>query len=335
MTILIGLDHGNGWVKAKTIDNQIVLPSAIARKDAMGESLTSSSKLQVDEYESNTAKGEAFVWGKDIYKAKSVLSTYGFQDRYKQKYYRLLNEFALAAVLGEGNVFDDVWVITGVPSEEKGTELENDLKEALKGTHLVKVNGEEKIIRVEKVIILPQPVGSVMSLYLDIEGFVLDDSYEESIGVIDIGTGTTDLDHIFELRRQKDDELSIPLGVYNVYEKIAEKIRKEKPNSKATAQKVEEQFKSDFYEVSKRAEKINIKEMKEVALIQIAEDIQNQIIQRWKTWDRFDKIIITGGGASSIGEKLKELIPDVEVLKNSQFANAEGFYRYGQMMKGE
>lgn len=333
--IIVGLDHGNGWVKAKTATNEIVLPSYIARKEAIGEGFV-GKELELKDFESSTAKGEVYVWGKDVIKADSLLSTYGSQDRYKQKYYALLNEFALAEVLADQgeDVIEDVWVITGVPSEEKGTALEKDLNNTLMGVHVIKVNGKDKIVKVTKVVILPQPVGTIMSLYLNEEGFVKNEAYEtDGVAIIDLGTGTTDLDQIKELRRQEGDTLSIPLGMFDVYKRIEKSIKKNHPNANVTAQKIEAQFSSDSYIISKRSS-VDITEVKKQALEDVAMEIKNAIIQQWKTWERFDSIIITGGGASTLGQKLKELINDVIPVENSQTANAAGFYNYGEFLKG-
>lgn len=333
MTTIIGLDHGNGWVKAVTSNNSIVLPSAIARKEALGEGFT-TQETKVREYESTSEKGSVYLWGSDINKASKLLPTYGSQDRYIQSLYKLLCEFAIAEVL-KGDSFEDVWIVTGVPTEEKGTVVEDQIKKVLLGGHIVKVDGVEKMIKVTNVIILPQPVGTIMNLYLDQEGFVLDDSYEtSSVGIIDIGTGTTDLDHINELRRQEDDSLSITIGMIDVYKKIAAYIKKQKPSVNVTAQDVEEQFNQDDYEISSRSH-VSIKEIKERTLRETAQDIKSAITQQWKTWDRFDEIVITGGGASTLGKILKELINDARTVNNSQTANAEGFYKYGVYLKGE
>lgn len=334
--IIVGLDHGNGWVKAKTSTNQIVLPSYISRPEDIGEGLVGKS-LKLKEYESSHAKGETYVWGHDVVKSKKFLSTYGSQDRYKQKYYGLLSQFALAEVLStlELDVIDNVWVITGVPSEEKGTVFEEDLKRTLSGAHLVKVNGEDKIIKVTKVIVLPQPVGTVMSLYLDDKGYVDQANYESAnIGIVDLGTGTTDLDNIKELRRLEDGTQSITIGMFDVYKNIAKYIKKQHPSYNVTPQSVENQFNSNSYVLSQRAS-VDITEIKEKVLEETAMDIKNNITQVWKNWEVFDKIIITGGGASSLGIKLKELIEDADVVKNSQIANVSGFYRYGVFLKGE
>lgn len=333
--IIVGLDHGNGWVKAKTATNQLVLPSYIARKEAMGVDFVGNS-LDVKEYESSNAKGEVYVWGNEVIKANTLLSTYGSQDRYIQKHYQLLNEFALAEVLSDlgSDVIENVWIVTGVPSEEKGTVLEEHLEKSLMGAHLIKINGVDKIVKVTKVVVLPQPVGTIMSLYLDNNGFVHDDSYEEDgIGIIDLGTGTTDLDHIKELRRQEGDTLSIPLGMFDVYKRIEKFIKKSHPNANVTPQKIEAQFNSNSYVISKRAS-LDITGIKEDALEEVAMDIKNAITQQWKTWERFDKIIITGGGASTLGKKLKQLIDDATTADYSQTANSEGFYNYGEFLKG-
>lgn len=332
MTV-IGLDHGNGWVKAITSNNSIVLPSVVATKDALGEEVTSQA-LKIKEYESIVQKGSVYLWGSDVTKADKVLSTYGSQDRYLQPLYKLLCEFAIAEVL-PGHSYDDVWVVTGVPSSEKGTVAEEQIKKVLLGGHIVNVNGVEKMIKVTNVIILPQPVGTVMSRYLDRDGFVLNDEYEtSSIGIIDVGTGTTDLDHIKELRRQEGDFLSISIGMFDVYKKVAAHIRKQNPSLDVTPQKVEKQFQSDSYVISKR-KKEDITDIKALALHETALEIKTAINQQWKTWDRFDEIVITGGGAGSLGAALQELIDDAETVPNSQVANAEGFYRYGVYLKGE
>lgn len=333
--IIVGLDHGNGWVKARTSTNEIVLPSFMSNKEDLGQGLVGKS-LDIKEYESSQAKGEIYIWGKDVIKSKNVLSTYGTQDRYKQKFYKLLSEFALAEVLSDrGRVIEDVWVITGVPSEEKGTSLETDLKEVLYGTHTLKINGEDRIIHVTKVVVLPQPVGTIMSLYLDQKGYVSEEEYETAnVGIIDVGTGTTDLDNINELRRLEDGTLSIPMGMFDVYKRISKYIKKEHPSANVTPQTVEAQFEDDYYELSQRSS-VDIVEVKEKAIEEVAMRIKNNITQSWKTWESFDKIIITGGGASTLGNKLKELIGDAAPIKDSQTANADGFYRYGEFLKGE
>lgn len=334
MTVVVGLDHGNGWVKVKTEGKEITLPSYFANKADLGDDFI-KSKYKLNEYTSNDDKGNTYLWGEDISKlnSKYLIPTYGMQDRYKQDRYNLLTQFALASVL-EGSE-EDVLVVTGVPSSEKGTIKEEDLIDVIKGTHVVSINGEEKIIKVKQVTVLAQPIGSVLSLYLDEEGSVEDDSYEDSlIGVIDIGSGTTDIDQVEDLRREGATP-SLPEGISDVYTDIVEYVRKENPNLTVSIQDIEFNFETGIYRESKRTASIDFTKEKEKAVKKLADKIIQHLAQTWKTWDKFDEIIITGGGAAPLKKALSDLLSDVNVIENSQTANAEGFFRYGQYQKGE
>jgi hypothetical protein len=305
MTYVIGLDHGNGWVKIRTTTNEIILPSYVARKEDIGDSVIGRS-LDLKEYEIPNVKGSTFVWGEDVTKIKDVLSTYGVQNRYNNDVYQALSKFALAEALPDGDVFGDVLVVTGVPSIEVGTDKERQLRDVLGGSHIVRVNGHDKIIRVGRVVVVSQPLGVVLSRYLDDDGYVADDKYEEySVAVIDIGTGTTDLDHIKALRRISTDCHSIPVGMFDVYKRIAAWVNRQNPSANATPQEVERQFENDCYEVSKRV-RYDIEEVKEVAIKEVATEIVTAISQHWKSYDVFDEILITGGGANVLGKALEK-----------------------------
>jgi plasmid segregation protein ParM len=336
MTYVIGLDHGNGWVKIRTENKNIVLPSFLGRKEEVGDSVTNNgNSLNVKQYEIPTVKGSAFVWGEDVTKLKHVIATYGVQNRYNNDTYQALSKFALAEALPDGDMFDNVLVVTGVPSIEVGSEKERQLRDVFEGVHIVRVNGRDKIIKVTRVVVISQPLGAVLSRYLDDEGYVADDKYEsDSVAIIDIGTGTTDLDHIKALRRISADCHSIPVGMFDVYKRIAAWVNRQNPNANATPQEVERQFENNYYEVSKRV-RYDIEEIKEVAIKEVAAEIVTAISQHWKSYDVFDEILITGGGANVLGKALEKMIPGAVILDNPQTANAEGFFKYGQYLKEE
>lgn len=329
--IAIGIDHGNGKLKARSTEvKSYIVPSAVALEsnvgdDFMGKELDlQHGKVSGDE--------DTYVWGAPVKSVAKYSLTMGHQDRLANESYKILTELALGALAGKEEQVDAV-VVTGVPSNQIKTKEAANLKAFLQGTHLVKVDSREIIIRVKDVFVLPQPVGTIMSLYLDSEGFVKQESYEtEKIAVIDIGNGTTDLDYIQGLKRQ-DEFLSIPTGMYDVYNYIARKINEEEPNAGARAEIVEEYFASAAYKVSKR-KVIPFEDIKEKAIQEIGTELKNRISQHWKFWDRFDEIILTGGGAHVFADTIRQLIPDVKVMKEPQFRNADGFYRYAQYIKG-
>jgi plasmid segregation protein ParM len=332
--IVIGLDHGNTKVKGKSEDREWIRPSAFARPGDFGEEgIAGGKKLRLKQFVSNKFEDETYVWGEDVGEASRLIPTYTTENRYTQKAYRLLSEFSISELLPKGKkTVDNVLVVTGCPSTEKGTKLEDELKQVFAGGHVVNVDGETKMVEVAQVIVLPQPLGTILSLYLDDEGYVADESYEEDyVGVIDIGGGTTDLDGIKGLKRQNEDTETIPEGMFDAYKRIAAYINKEKPEAKATPQSVEQQILngSDTYVISKRSS-IDIKQVKEEAFRDFAEYLIAQINTSWKNRAKFDKLLLTGGGAAPLAPYFKAWEKDIIVVKDGQKANATGFYRYGK-----
>lgn len=329
--ISIGLDHGNGKLKARsTRVNRYIVPSAIALKENIGESFM-GKELNVQSGRTNDSDS-TYVWGYDVKQVEGFALTMGHQQRNDNPTYKTLTQLALGA-LAAGKSQVEAVVVTGVPSNLMGTKEAKDLQSFLKKTHVVVVEEQEIIIKVLKVVVIPQPVGTIMSLYLDVDGYVKNEKYEtEKIAVIDIGNGTTDLDYIKGLKRQNEFR-SIPTGMYDVYNRIAQKINKEDPHVNAKAEIVEEFFASGSYVVSNR-KIIPFDEEKEKAIKEVGEIITAAISQHWKQWDRFDEIILTGGGARVFDKIIRNLIPDVTVMNDAQFSNADGFYRYAQYIKG-
>lgn len=332
MTIeyVVGLDHGNGWVKAKGEKRQLVLPSYIAELSKVGQSYSDVEDLKLNEYVSAEYKKETYVWGEDVKKVDETTSTYSQNNRYQNKFYQLVSLFAIYEALGTGKKFDNILVITGVPSDEKGTEAEAQLIESLIGTHTI--NGTK--IEIVEVIVLPQPLGTVMSLYLDNEGYIKDEKFQTGrIGIIDVGTGTTDLDIVQSLRRQ-DDYKSIPYGMMDVYTNI-EKYLKTKSVSNIFIPKVEEGWSLGVYKASER-HVTSFGEHKQKAIEDVFKHIRQGIDLSWKDLKKFDKLILTGGGASTFNRHFNQYIDDVyDVPKNPQTANVEGFFNYGKYVQAE
>lgn len=332
----MSIDHGNGAVKAISSEGvSLVLPSGYCLVDDLGvdgwEGV--SNDLDVKTFVSSKDKGEIYCWGKDVTQAATITSTYTKENRYNQFSFQILSEFILASLLPDDVTNAEVLLVTGCPSAEKGTVLEEQLIDVFNGGHVVEVNGVSKMINVKQTYVLPQPLGTVLSLYMDSDGYVADRDYEtDYIGVIDLGSGTTDIDGIRAMKRQRDDSDTIQTGIHEVYQQIADYINNENPSAKATRSSVEKQIieneDPNMYVISKRAS-IDIEEEKERILKRVARTIINQINGRWTNRLKFDKIIVTGGGAMLLGKYLTEWEKDIIIVDDSQLANARGFYRYG------
>ncbi|MCP8969744.1 plasmid segregation protein ParM domain-containing protein [Ectobacillus ponti] len=331
MKKVLVLDHGNGKMKLRSSLHKSTTPSLVAFKKDVGKSFT-GDQLQVSEYE--TEMGQ-FVWGDDVSAVQAVYPTYGFQNRYKDTMYRTLTKIALATLAQKSYVqpHDEVVVVTGVPSNEVDTSAVTDLQAAFTGRHEVIVDGKPVHVNVVQTIVIPQPVGTVMSRYLDEDGFVAQDRYEDiRVGIIDIGTGTTDLDSINGLRRE--EHKSIAAGMKDVYQIIADYVNSENPNAKVEYYHIEPYFAEGIYKISER-HSVNFEAVKMAAVFEVAEKIKTGIKNAWKTFDRFDEILLTGGGAKLFENAIRLLVEDVVVTADPQQDNAEGMYRYGAFVTME
>jgi plasmid segregation protein ParM len=333
----LAIDHGNGYVKACSRDKFILLPSCFARPEEFGVDMIPPKKdLQVFEFKSSLYPGESYYWGRDVFKAGRVIATYGGESRFVSKPYRLLSQFIMALLLPDDEyTHEDVHVVTGCSSVSKGTELEGEIQQAFLGRHVVTLNGRTKMFNVTHVIVLPQPLGTIFNLYLNDEGMVVNRQLEDHyVGIIDIGSGTTDLDGVKELKRQLDDTATIPFGMFDAYKKIAHYINRINPHANATPQSVEQHLLNpeidiNTYKISNRAKPVDITNCRIEVFRKLAEDILNHIQQMWPNRSKFDDIYVTGGGAVPLAKYLQEWERDIQFLDDSQQVNALGFYRYG------
>ncbi|BCJ86283.1 ParM/StbA family protein [Effusibacillus dendaii] len=336
--IVMGIDHGNGYYKGYSNEAiELILPSGFLTKESVKrEDSTGVGDVNYNEFESSLYARELYVWGNEVNKVKGkYLSTYTSEDRYTQKYYKLLSQFGLASLIREKEGTFEVLVVTGCPSWEKGTKREEKLAQVFKGQHTIQMNGREKIINVKECKVLPQPIGSILDLYMDEEGNVDRDEIGTSyIGIIDIGYGTTDCDGIDSLKAIPDDRITIPVGVYDIYQRLSDYINSVNPDAYATPRRVEMQFESDVYYSSKRLS-IPIKEVKERIVRETAEYIINELQTRWRNRSKFDMIILTGGGAKLIRPWVQKFISDIHLIEDYQISNVRGFYKFGLLLSND
>jgi plasmid segregation protein ParM len=337
--VIMGIDHGNGYFKGySNMVKDLVHPSGFLTKESVlrENSTGAGDGVQYNEFESSLYEGERYVWGNEVNTEKGkFLSTYTTEDRYSQKYYKLLSQFGLASLIKETEGSFDVLLVTGCPSREKGTKREDELVQIFKDRHVVLMNDKQKIIHVKECKVLPQPLGSILDLYIDDTGNVIRNEIGTSyIGIVDVGSGTTDCDGIDSLKAIPDDRHTIPVGVHEIYQRLADYINSKNPDVYATPKTVEMQFDHDVYKASRRLI-VPFKEAKERIIRETAEYIINELQIRWRNRSKFDMIILTGGGAKLMEPWFKQFIKDIHVIEDYQISNARGFLKFGLLLAKE
>lgn len=324
-SLVFGVDIGNKCPKIRGGFGSIVFQSGLVREKETENLL---DKKDMDVVKIKTYEGEEYYIGNDIMKMGEFIPTNTGEGRYKNKYFKILAEGSIAYAI-KLSVEDPskekfkVKIVTGLPSREKSAKnIEEELINALKGNHIVEVDGVEITFDVEVLKVVAQPLGT---LFREILGNKRTDLAEKYVGIIDNGGGTTDIDGIKGLTVIDSDRDTFNIGSYEVHQRLADYINKENIYANANASKVEEQFDNDIYKISDRA-LVDIVQAKIVIIKDLSEELVNKISVRWQNLTKFDIILQTGGSSSIYGEEIKKLVEDIEIGDNPQTANAEGFY---------
>lgn len=355
---VLAIDLGNGLVKVRSVtsqgrDYELTFPSAWAYLKAVGESVN-NKVMDLDVF---TIDDVEYVWGNDIVKVKDIKATYGHENRYRTEAFKIMAKIVMAKAVSDLEIqpHEKILVVTGVPSAETGSEREDDIAQAFrgehKGLHEVGVNEEEVVFKVAHVEVMPQALSTVLGRYLDTFGGVGDEDYEEiKVAVIDIGGGTTDLDIVHALRRQKAYH-SLPKGFRDVYDNIRSEINKKYPSHQVSDFKLlnvldetaEEGRRSRIgtklkyeYKPSKLKEAVDFTKALEDGIRELSVDIQQAIMSKWKDQTDLDEILLVGGSAELFKEHIDEIVEGITIPANSGNSNVEGYYRYGvYLLEGE
>lgn len=340
---VVAIDVGNGMVKMRGLDNKgnvyiKVLPCAWAYKRDVGEKI-SDKELNLDTFYIGNSE---YVWGEDISELDDKVKTAsGHDGRYKSDPYKIMVQIAMAKIVHDLDIqpTEKIYLVTGVPSIETGTERENDIQLAFLGEkgglHEIDVNESEHLFRISHVEVMSQPIATVIGRYLDEDGYVYDEDYEEiKVAVIDIGGGTTDIDIVDRLQRQKG-YTSVPRGFSDVYASIREVIQHKHPSHGVSDFELFECLGDRIYRPNKRAEPIDFSEALESGIEEVVVDVQTAILKHWKDQTGIDEILLIGGSAKEFEDKLSNVVTGLTIPENHDVSNVEGYYRWGMNQAGD
>lgn len=333
-------DVGNGFVKAKSEKATIVAPSMIAKESALGSSSIANefeSNSGYNVFKSPLDEGTSYIWGEEIKSAvesRKLLNTYTHNNRYDSKRFKLLSEFILAELAShyEEDVINDVTIVTGMPSREINTNSDKQLRDFLKGKHLVTRGNVEKVINVTDVRILEQPIGTLLNTYMNSDDQIHKDLKNMTISILDFGAGTTILDTYKNMKRIEDESETYYEGMMDVYKDIMNKIRRNNDAKNLDESLIEEGIRNGFtVELSMRNKIPFEKEAKE-ASEEFIDNIIAKVDRTLASRDHIDKFVITGGGSAIVGNQFKKEFGEdgLQIVENSQLANVEGYFKFAR-----
>jgi len=338
---VIGIDIGFGFTKATNGKETIIFKSIFGDAseiqfwaDFGDSSPTDHIHVAID--------GKSYFVGDLAEQQSSVLNFTLDQERLISDYVRILALTVTGLFFNNNTPINvPINVVSGLPIGYFKQNHER-FNEILTGHHSITYhshNGEKSTreIYINKVRMLPQPLGSILNNLMDADGKIVnDDLASQKIGVVDIGFRTTDFTILDHLRYIDRGSRTIDTGISKGFSVISNKLR-EKCGVGV-----------ELYRLYKAAEEGTIKmrghgfsfeKIRDQVYSQLAATIANDLDRLWADdWD-IDTIILTGGGCRELSKYLHPLIAGnvmpVDLNADPRLNNVLGYAKYGRYIWGE
>jgi plasmid segregation protein ParM len=189
----------------------------------------------------------------------------------------------------------------------------------------------QKLLTIEDILMMPQPVGSALNLFLDDDGNVSNRRIaERKIGIIDIGFKTTDLTILDRLQYIDRGSRTLDVGISKAFGIISNKLR-EKSGVSVELYRLYKSVEAGSIKI--RGQEYNFSAIRDQVYSRLAQAIANDVDRLWsEDWD-IDTIIFSGGGCIELARFLTPLITGnmipVHTNVDSRLNNVKGYLKYG------
>lgn len=314
---IISLDIGNGFTKALSATRSVSFASVAA---------TEQGPIQFDGFNSADDlviefEGTRYAIGETAWKLGRMRITQMDRSRVGSDFYKVLFAAALAQVAPQSSAPHVVFSLPVSWYSDRET-----VKAKMAGQYKVCYGGSAFTYEIDAdhIRIVPEGFGTVAQLVLNDKGEITNRQLADGrIGVVDVGTKTTDLILFDELEiiPTKSDGLETALD--DVWLMMGEDIsrnygRSLEPHEVDRAMH-EESFKH-------RGKLVDISKATERACTALARAISGKIASLWSGGDEVDNIMLSGGGSPFVAPYL-----DFEhkfLVDDGYMANCRGAYRY-------
>jgi len=341
---LFALDLGNRQTKMKSRKAEKVFSSFFVNADDYGDRSFQASfggEQTSHDYTSPKFNGNIFVWGEAIdYIGKITTKTLMFENRYASEEFMQLAEMALGELAkdfkeAQGSSILEVHVVTGVPTNDyMSLGAMASLSSALNGQHTITIDDVTYNVKVLETSIIPQSVGTIINEVSDDLGNPINNEITTSnIGVIDCGGGTVLIDALNKMALEVEARDQMENGAYTIYEAVQRNLSAKR--YRISDEEIEASVKSgnekETYTWSPDGTQvISITEEVMKHRKSFTRKVASRAKTTYKGFDRLKSVLITGGAANLIvKDEFLKTVPKAKFVKDSEFANVRGFYKYG------
>lgn len=319
-----GIDVGFGFTKAASQERDFIFPSVIGearpiRYESGLKNENSINRLVLE------LEGTRYFLGDLASQQSDFLRSTLSKERLVSKESRIFFLAALGLINPEE--MGIINLVTGLPVDEY-VEYRDGIMELLKGPHSFKINGESKILKVEKVRVIPQPFGTIFHHLLNEAGEMENQEYGEvQLGILDIGFRTSDF--CVAHRLEFIDRLSSTstTALKNAHDFVGRRLNEQFGINRSPYQ-LDQIMNSK--KLAYKGQDYDISSLVEEAYALTAEKILSEMNSRWTDQWEMNQILITGGGGATLFEYLKGRIKNCQLAQQSQFSNVKGYLRVAQ-----
>lgn len=328
---VLGIDIGFGFTKVAGGKDPLIFKSILGDVTHL-QFWSDFSEVSPAEYFHVTIDGKTYFVGALAENQSNVRHFTLDQDKLISDFVKIL---ALTAVGFMGTENEPINVVSGLPiiyfKEKKDA-----FTEILKGKHEIiftQPDGKtvRKLISIDKVCMLPQPIGSALNVVLNDDGKLIDqDLAKKKVGVIDIGFRTTDITILDHLQYIDRGSQTLDTGISKAFSIISNKLR-ERSNTNVELYRMYKAAESGSIKI--KGQEYNFSGIRDQVYARLAEIIASEIERLWaEDWD-IDKILFTGGGSMVLAQFLTPLIiGNMIPLRgkvDARLNNVRGYLKYG------
>jgi plasmid segregation protein ParM len=321
--MILSVDIGYGYTKGVGLDGlRFSFPSVIGT----AEDIRFATDLIRGEEERAVKFGDwRFYYGKQAMLQSRVQSAIFDRSRVHDNTYKMLFVASLVELARLMPDIKRVKVVTGLPVGFFGDR--SQVVEAFQGVYQIIVERVMDVM-VESVVVAPQPFGSLFRELLNDQGKIVSSEIERGrVGVIDVGTYTTDFVVADELRYVQRLSGSIRIGWSKIVSQVQQALG-DIHGLELMPHEVDQALQAG--EIRMRGESLPLEPFTRTAIAEIETAVIARARDLWGAGARLDTILVSGGGGPHLFDIIHAVYPHARLLDDAFWANAEGFYRFGQ-----
>jgi len=321
----VGIDVGYSAVKAVSGDRRAIFLSAVGTPDKARFSLNGDDALILEEPAHVQVGAGAVEQSRFIKRREDRKWTQG------DEWYTLF--LAALSELSTTRYDSAVRVVTGLPVAFYDDRAA--VKARLIGEH--KLRREDRHAQTFVVVdakIVPQPLGTLCAMCMNDKGKVVDmELATGAVGVIDCGGKTCNLLSVNRLREIGRETASVNIGAWDAVRAIRRWLDDNCPDLELRDHQVIDAIIAR--ETLYYGERVDLGDAVDAALEPLADQVIAEASQLWNGAAALAAILVSGGGAYLLGPYIERHFRHARVVPDPVWANAVGFWRFGQWVASQ